>query len=293
MGLAQAGPSEYRHEVIGPFALPTGMAQIQVELSGSDASRFTDILTARFVSAAPGKGWVFSDLSAGGYDANSLLIAHSDCGPALATLGADVVFIMYGANDAGAGATPERFRDRLVADITFVRRWLGAQTPVVIIADVYRAFDQANAAQCSANLDRYPWAAWAVAQQDPLVAAVNARRALDGLGWRAGSAGEFLSDNVHYTAHGAIVKARMESQLMFDAWDDTPCAPIADVASVGGADAPDGQLTGDDVLVFIEAFIHGQIAADVAKVGGGLGQDGLYTVDDLVVFMRDFFAGCP
>ncbi|MGH7132936.1 MAG: beta strand repeat-containing protein [Phycisphaerales bacterium] len=67
----------------------------------------------------------------------------------------------------------------------------------------------------------------------------------------------------------------------------------ADVAALGGALTPDGQLTADDIIAFLNAFFAGNLAvADVAGLGGTPGPDGQLTPDDLIVFLDSFFAGC-
>lgn len=67
----------------------------------------------------------------------------------------------------------------------------------------------------------------------------------------------------------------------------------ADVASLGGHRPPDGQLTADDLILFLSAYFAGQPLADLAGSGGVLGRDGTYTADDVIVFLAAFFAGCP
>ncbi|MGH7130609.1 MAG: GC-type dockerin domain-anchored protein [Phycisphaerales bacterium] len=71
-----------------------------------------------------------------------------------------------------------------------------------------------------------------------------------------------------------------------------PCIP--DVAGVGGAIGPDGQLTPDDLLAFLTAFFNNNLAvADIAILGGAAGHDGLLTPDDVVLYLSKFFEGCP
>lgn len=71
-----------------------------------------------------------------------------------------------------------------------------------------------------------------------------------------------------------------------------PCIP--DVAGVGGTIGADGQLTPDDLLVFITAFFGNNLAiADIAVLGGTAGHDGQLTPDDVVLFLAKFFEGCP
>ena len=68
----------------------------------------------------------------------------------------------------------------------------------------------------------------------------------------------------------------------------------ADVAGLGGALGPDGQLTADDIVAFLAQFFAGGLSvADVASLGGTPPADGQLTADDVVVFLTAFFAGCP
>ena len=67
----------------------------------------------------------------------------------------------------------------------------------------------------------------------------------------------------------------------------------ADIASIGGLGIPDGQLTADDIIVFLDAFFRNIfVVADVASLGGTPVPDGRLTPDDLIVFLTAFFAGC-
>ena len=68
----------------------------------------------------------------------------------------------------------------------------------------------------------------------------------------------------------------------------------ADVARLGGTIGQDGQLTVDDVIVFLDTFFGGDlIVADIASLGGGPTPDGLLTADDVIAFLSSFFAACP
>jgi hypothetical protein len=68
---------------------------------------------------------------------------------------------------------------------------------------------------------------------------------------------------------------------------------LADVAGLGGTVGGDGQLSADDVVVFLGAFFAGNMSiADIAVLGGQAGQDAQLTADDIVLFLSTFFAGC-
>ncbi len=66
----------------------------------------------------------------------------------------------------------------------------------------------------------------------------------------------------------------------------------SDVASSGQIVGADGQLTADDIIVFIGWFFAADARADVASSGQIEGADGQFTADDIIVFIGRFFAGC-
>lgn len=72
-----------------------------------------------------------------------------------------------------------------------------------------------------------------------------------------------------------------------------PACSLADRVSIGGLRAPDGLLTGDDFVEFVNAFVSGDGLADIVTVGGQPPSDGVVTGDDLVAFINAFADGCP
>jgi hypothetical protein len=75
-------------------------------------------------------------------------------------------------------------------------------------------------------------------------------------------------------------------------WVLTPsCLP--DIAGAGQTIGGDGQLTADDIIVFIGWFFAADTRADVAGSGQVPTPDGQFTADDIIVFINRFFAGCP
>jgi hypothetical protein len=70
-----------------------------------------------------------------------------------------------------------------------------------------------------------------------------------------------------------------------------PCGR-SDLAGPGQTDGPDGNLTADDLIVFINRFFASDPRADIARPGQAIGPDGAFTADDLIVFVNRFFAGC-
>jgi hypothetical protein len=69
------------------------------------------------------------------------------------------------------------------------------------------------------------------------------------------------------------------------------CGP-SDIAGAGQVVGADGQLTADDIIVFIGWFFGADTRADVAGPGQDPAPDGQFTADDIIVFIGRFFAGC-
>jgi hypothetical protein len=70
-----------------------------------------------------------------------------------------------------------------------------------------------------------------------------------------------------------------------------PCGP-SDIAGPGQSFGFDGELTADDIIVYLNFFFAGDPFADVAGPGQSPGFDGEFTADDIIVFLNRFFAGC-
>jgi hypothetical protein len=74
--------------------------------------------------------------------------------------------------------------------------------------------------------------------------------------------------------------------------DTPPPCGASDVASAGQTIGPDGQLTADDIIVFIGWFFAADSRADVAGPGQDPFPDSEFTADDIILFINRFFAGC-
>ncbi len=71
-------------------------------------------------------------------------------------------------------------------------------------------------------------------------------------------------------------------------------APLADLASIGGATTPDGLVTGDDFTAFLTAFAASDPLTDLTGIGNpATPPDGLITGDDFIAFIAAFATGCP
>ncbi len=66
----------------------------------------------------------------------------------------------------------------------------------------------------------------------------------------------------------------------------------ADVGGAGGVAEPDGGLSNDDFVVFIDWFFAGDGRADLGGPGGRARGDLLLDNNDFIVFIDQFFSGC-
>lgn len=111
---------------------------------------------------------------------------------------------------------------------------------------------------------------------DKLFSSLRTLEAGDALDFAVGNAGSF-----YYDTTGIDISI-----------DRVPCND-ADVAGLGGAPSPDGLLTSDDIIYFLQSFFSANAAvADIARLGGSPGADGQLTVDDVVYYLDRFFAIC-
>ncbi len=99
------------------------------------------------------------------------------------------------------------------------------------------------------------------------------------------------------------------AQVSITLSETTVCSPgsiacnRADVTDIGDTGAgPDGQLTVDDIIAFVNTFSDGIGCpgaspcnlADITDIGDtGSGPDGQLTVDDIIAFFNAFSDGCP
>lgn len=66
----------------------------------------------------------------------------------------------------------------------------------------------------------------------------------------------------------------------------------SDVAGANQAVGGDGDLTADDIIVFLGWFFAADARGDVGGANQGLLPDGAWTADDVIVFLNRYFAGC-
>ncbi len=66
----------------------------------------------------------------------------------------------------------------------------------------------------------------------------------------------------------------------------------SDVAGANQSIGGDGELTADDIIVFLGWYFAGDVRGDVAGANQTPGRDGQWTADDIIVFLGRYFAGC-
>jgi hypothetical protein len=71
-----------------------------------------------------------------------------------------------------------------------------------------------------------------------------------------------------------------------------PCPNPSNIAGLNQSPIPDGQLTADDIIVYLSRFFAGASSADVAGPNQSTVLDGQLTADDIIVFLSRYFAGC-
>lgn len=286
----ESDADKVRRHRIGPFAFG-GLDYMQVELSGSHAHKFTEILGARFVSGADNRGWAITSFAAGGYQTQHYIQFHAESGPVLAALEPDVMFLAFGANDFGNGRTPAEFRANTLALIDFVRGAISPELPIILLADPDRVFDGTPPGS-AANSDFLSGVLHDIATSVPNVCAVNGRLLTHQHGWtRHGDLSTFLSDTVHYNPFGARLKAQLEIDALYSTFG-TRC--YADMSDSAGNAAPDCAVTIDDLLLFLFAFEQGTAFADLDDDGdpSSSNPDGAVDINDLLFFIAHFESGC-
>jgi hypothetical protein len=72
-----------------------------------------------------------------------------------------------------------------------------------------------------------------------------------------------------------------------------PSCGLSDIAGPGQSEGADGELTADDIIVFLNRFFANDLRSDVSGPGQDTASiDGELTADDIIVFLNRFFAGC-
>ncbi|WP_153067345.1 SGNH/GDSL hydrolase family protein [Steroidobacter cummioxidans] len=186
---------------------------LQLEVFGSSDQALTDVIGLRFVNKTHPQGVVIDNFSLGGYTASRFLSTHANAGQMFSAFGFHAAILHYGANEGGSSSAAQ-FKSDISAVISRVRTWVGnASFPIILIADVY---ESTLPAARMAEYDRYVGAQLAIAQSDPNVMVINARRLMENIGWQAngGRSSEFLEDGVHYTGLGARTLSAAEVAAM-------------------------------------------------------------------------------
>lgn len=277
MGL-QRPTEEILVQRLGP--LPTGgLPFLQIELGGTDSTKFTDIIAARFVSTVDSRGWVVQSVALGGYSIARFFERHARCGPVITAMRPDAAFIALGTNDVGFRSLTE-FEGDVERMIDFLRASVRPDLPIVMITDPYRLPGDAGDLD---RLDRIAGVFYNVARRVPNTCALNSRRALESIGWTSSAFRPYIFDGVHYSPFGASLKAQVEVSMLVGAFGVDRC--VADMDDDCG-------VTIDDAILFFEYYGAGNPRADLDN-GQGYGlPDGGVTTDDLVYFLTRLEGGC-
>lgn len=291
MGLEQ--PSlEIKHTRVGPLPF-NARPYMQVELSGSDPAKFTDILGARYVSSVDSRGWAITSFSLGGYRTLDFLNLNADCGPILAAVEPDVAFLAYGTNDLGQdnGQTLDQIHAQLLTLISLLRTNISPDFPIILLAEADRSLADLPP-EWAPRYDQFAGMLMDIALSTPNVCAVNGRLLTDQQGWsRAADLSQFLADNVHYNPYGAHLKAQLEIEALYSAFATRCYADLDDGSRTG---RPDCAVNLNDLLYFLDAFETGSAGADLDNDGDPAisSPDGAVDVNDLLFFLIRFEAGC-
>lgn len=272
------GPTgSIRRQTFGPLNF-FDEPYMQVDISGSDPGAFTDVLAVRYVNLSNSAGWSINSFSQEGYKASDVLVRHASCGAFLNAAEPDVVFLMFGANDAGAGLTPAQFRANISSLIDFVRQSTSPSLPIIIFSDPPRGL---LTDVRLANMNGYPQACRELISQLPGVAFVDSRGAMRAQGWNEDTLGQFTGDLVHYLPNAAILKARTEAWILFDAFDrgahdDCNGNGIDDACDIERGTSTDFNLNG---------------IPDECELWGDINHDGSLDLQDVLLFAGEVAEG--
>lgn len=67
---------------------------------------------------------------------------------------------------------------------------------------------------------------------------------------------------------------------------------LSDVAGPNQLMVADGELTADDIVVFLAWFFADDTRADVSGPNQSVGADGQFSADDIIIFLNRYFTGC-
>ncbi|MGD9790047.1 MAG: GC-type dockerin domain-anchored protein [Phycisphaerales bacterium] len=98
-----------------------------------------------------------------------------------------------------------------------------------------------------------------------------------------------ISNTFEFGTH--FLEFQQQTYIAFTTGNGTPSC-VADVDDGTGTGSPDGGVTIDDLLYYLNIFNLGSIAADVDDGSGTATPDGGVTIDDLLYFLTRFNAGC-
>ena len=212
---AEAG--QFVSEEIGPL-LFNGFSRQQL-LVRATGKAGAELVGVRYKNLTTPGGVSVQDFAAGGYRTDSFLNNHGEAGKMLAAFGPwDAILVHTGTNDAfsGIGDSAVEYQQNVLEFMEAVRgpEWLNNPTQKFILITDPQRIDTPFFRQD--QFDQYAGALAQIALNDPYVMAINSRRSTEELGWNKENGALFLSDVVHYNAAGAILMAKVDTELMFN-----------------------------------------------------------------------------
>jgi uncharacterized membrane protein len=121
--------------------------------------------------------------------------------------------------------------------------------------------------------------------------AIELQSLLGGLvpnGWRLDVATDVSADGTVLVGFGRDPLNRIQA---FRASVVRPCGS-SDIAGPGQVGRPDGEVTADDIILFISRFTARDARGDIAGPGPTPGPDGEFTADDVILFIANFTSAC-
>ncbi|XVJ59823.1 MAG: hypothetical protein HEQ23_10635 [Tepidisphaera sp.] len=275
MGL-ESPEEDFKSQRLGPFVAPAGRF-VQAEIAGTDPTKFTDVIAARFINRDYTWGWTVTSVSEGGYTSATLLNQHQDSFRLISEMQPDVVFICYGANDVTAGFSPDDYRSNVKRLIARIRAACSKPIPVILMSDPARGGRLTDAER--EVMDRYAGANYVIALEDPLVCALNSRLLTQNEGWKYENLHLFTDYSmVHYSPNGARTKARVEVAALLREF--TGC--FADFNA-------DDMIDLFDYIDFYACFERRDCPPDTTA---DVNFDGFVDVFDLIAFLEAFESNC-
>lgn len=197
----------------------------QVYLYSSAAGVKVDLFGVRMRSIARPGGMAVNSYAVPGWNSASLVENYPLCGPTLAGIDCDVVFVSFGAGDSSASRTAAQFEASIQTNVIDFIRVHSPSMRFILSAPPYLTGSLTNYNQYASALAN-------IAAADPLCLAVNTNRLMAEGNWQDsqtdGASAEgnptlHLIDGVHETPVGTQNAAEVMIDVIFDTLGvDTP-----------------------------------------------------------------------